>query len=130
MTNPSSQPFPLLAPTDCYSSGKVPPSHTLSLLLHLHLCNGFPTLCLLIPVLLFWDLARTIVCSSGIPVPQSLLTRFFSLPFYTPFSVLFLQPFQALSFSVLALLLLLSKFIEYSAFSSPHFVCSHAFHTS
>lgn len=43
--------LPSLAPTDSYPAGRVPPSHTLSLLLCL--CNDFPTLCLLIPVPLF-----------------------------------------------------------------------------
>ena len=94
ITDPSSQPFPLLAPTDSYLADRVPVSHTLSLLFCLCLCNGFPALCLLISVPLLWDLARTILCSSGIPVLSSSCTKLPSLPFYPPFLVLF---FSALS---------------------------------
>lgn len=59
ITDPSNQPFPLLAPTHSYTAGRVCPSHTLSLLLCLCLSNGFPNPCLLIPALVLWHLART-----------------------------------------------------------------------
>lgn len=64
--------WPLLIPSQLVEDTQ---SLTHCLLLCLDLCNGFPTLCLLIPVPLLWDLSRTNVCSSGIPVPWPSLTR-------------------------------------------------------
>lgn len=64
-------------------------------------------------------------CPGQTSAPQAFQYHGPHSPGYPLFLVLFLQPFHALSFSVLALLFFLSKSMVFSAFSSPQFVSEY-----